>query len=349
MLKNKMLMSVGLLLSFLIVSPQFLMIPQTAQVLAQPTMVSVESHSSVRWLTGNMGSYNVTEQIENYTRIETWTNGTKACFSIHIYNNDFQYSDIGVSCTTWLPNNSTLSVTSLQPLSVGNLPKEILDGNITFIYGSNATCYTTYEHDDNYETYYPSGWNYAFDLQGQTKTHVHLTQKLLDKWVNDEISTAAVAALCVLGFDYVEDKMGAGWIDLDWSKAVVEDALVVLAATLWDVPGANVATVLLILADIIWQIWQYVGKIWWINNVVRELYGGDGWAWRGPLELGYRLLPWDPYVYTAMTIYDWHKVYSYDQTWGTDGVFGTPQSYGMDLGLDHENYSQRAPAGIHWR
>ncbi|MBS7632047.1 hypothetical protein KEJ15_00250 [Candidatus Bathyarchaeota archaeon] len=310
--------------------------------------------SSSGWLNAAMGNYSVAAMVDRYARLETWTNGTKGYFSMCARGQGLHGSDLWVNCTAWLPENKTILQTSnfssmsVQPLSEGNLPKIYRDGNVTFIYGRNSTCFTTYEHDDNYETYYPLQWNTHYELQGQTKIHQHLTTKLLNQWMWNNITTAYVMALAVAGYHCFHEYIAFKIDPLDLPKSIAEEIVVAAVAYFWGVPAAIAAVVIILLAEIFMQIIQYVQTVYWINFVVREWFGGDGWRWKEPDEFRYCCKLWDAYFWKPATIYNWHRVCFFNLAWGVEGVFGIPQLYGIDLGLDHQT---RSPDYAHarWR
>jgi hypothetical protein len=351
-----------MLLSLLVVSPQLMVAVFTAQTqAATPALISVENTTCLKTLSG----FNETVTIQQYVTSETWTNGTRLDISERILNCTV---GVCVNCTTWLDPNATSTVASL-PAAAEAEPSAYPSGYYSIAYnnkysdylwflgkGSNGTCTVSYDHDDNYDNrgYYPRNWTYPFDLQGQTLTHIHLPVQFLDNWYNGELSTAAVIGLCMLGYKAVDDVAGTGWIS-DPTTTVLEAAVSTGVGFVFGVEAEVAAAILMTLADILYSIikaiYQHVATALWIDNVVREGWSvaRDGWAWRSPLDQEYWCEVWDPYFWTPMTVYNWHRIFFYNQTWGSQGAFGTPTLYAIDLGLDHQTCSPLGPAGVRWQ
>lgn len=337
--KEKSLTVVCVLLSLIVVSPSFLGI---SSLQTGPRLLSVEEQSSTEWITPTIGSYRETKKVDSYKRIEKWTNGTKAHYASHVYLNDPQCMDMWANFTTWLPENLTTqqtsqsSAASVQPLTEGNLQKYKMDGDIWFINGENSTCFTTYPHDDNYETYHPLEWNLPFALQGLTKTHTHLPKGILDDWVNGNISAAIFVGLCFLGYAAI-NRLSDGLLGLivEGGEGIQSKILDTMAEEL----SKNIDSPLLVAINSLigWgrevaSVWSdispYYDNVMWTENVVREQFGGDGWTWHGPwYNVGTFFRSTDLSNSKPMTIIDTYAAMGVQATYGTEGIFGTQREF----------------------
>jgi hypothetical protein len=349
--KEKSLTMLCVLLSFIVVSPSFLSIPllQTG-----PTLLSVETRSSTEWVAPTLGGFRETKRVDRYVRIEKWTNGTKKHCASHIYLNVPECWEMWANYTGWLPENLTAQQTSqsqtasLQPLTEGNLPKEPKDGNIVFIYGRNSTCYTTYEHDDNYEMYYPLLWDTPFALQGLTKTHVHLAKSLLAGWISGNISEMIFLGVTLLTYEAINALSG------DLIELITKGGDAIRDKILTSILDWLVVSIGCPEIAAFWGLWGWVEafleclkpleKAVWVASVVEELFGGDGWTWHGPyydvaevIEVGY--FPFDT---KPGSVWNVSYVKGVQATWGKDTIFGTPGEY-IVLWNDHREIFSYPP------
>lgn len=347
--KEKSLTAVCVLLCFIVVSPSFLGI---SSLQTGPRVLSVEVRSSTEWVTPTLGIFNETKQVYRYTRIEKWTNGTKMHYASYVYLDDSHCMGFWANYTAWLPQNfsaqqtSQSSTASVQPLEEGNLPKKFRDGDIVFIYGSNSTCYTTYEHDDNYETYHPLQWNAPFALQGIEKTHIHLAKGILDGWVGGNVSTALFMGACLLGYEAINYLSG----DLlalisDPSQTVCEKLTLDMLRKYAEATGSTLLKAIawhlelwgLAFLQWIWDSWGYWSQCVWIENVVREHFGGDGWVWHGPwYRIGTDYISTDVSNSKPITVIDTYAAWGVQATFGKDGIFATPGEFISQWPIDRQ-------------
>jgi len=278
-----------LCLSLLLVSPSFLVISSLPMLPTERKLLSVRAESSTGFITPDVGSYRETKKVDRYTVIETYTNGTKVHFGMHIYINDSSCTDVWANFTAWLPENTTSeasqSSTSFQPLTEGNLPTIRVD-NLTFLqHASNSTCYTTYEHDDNYQVYYPLEWDYPYALQGTAYTHLHLAVDILNSWVNENISDAIFIGICFLSYQAI-NLMTDDLVDLmlhggEAIKNKVFDEIVGYVSDDLGMPWIGVFYSMFAWAqefiDFLSEFIQPLLRAYWVNQYVRETFGGDGW------------------------------------------------------------------------
>ena len=349
-LREEFLTAACLLLLFIVVSPNFFVISQTGSI---PTLLRVEERQSVEWVSPNIGVCREPKMADKYVRIEEWTNGTKVCYASHIYLYDPECRDMWVNFTSWIPQNATtqqasrLSSESSQLLSEGNLPKELTDGN-WFIYGSNSTCFTTYKHDDNYETYYPLQWNYPFALQGTTRTHTHIPAAILDSWYNGNFSDFLLLLICCAPYIIV-NYLSGDLIEIirTGGEAITDEVAgraVKMISEAYKAPinvilyGFWVAASNLI--EFIEAAYGYGSKCWWIDHVVREWFGRDGWSWGDDycffpvytvVSCSRYYIPttWPPfggeYWVNPRARFDYYEVATFEASFGSEGIFsGTP-------------------------
>lgn len=345
--KEKSLTVVCVLLSFIVISPSFLGI---SSLQTGPTLLSVEEKSSTGWITPTLGSYRETKRVDRYTRIEKWTNGTKGHYASHIYLNDSECMAMWANFTAWFPENLTTQQTShaqtasVRPLVESNLDRYPKD-NVTFINGRNSTCYTTYEHDDNYETYYPLQWDLPFALQGLTKTHTHLAKGILDGWISGNISDFITLTICYLCYEAL-NAMSGDLISLmleptEAIQSKLVDEIVKSSADYLKSPLNVVSYGFWELVDgfIKWleSVYEPVARVVWMNFVVKEWFGGDAWAWGGPVEewgfyaissaSWYRCLgpPLWEFRLSPRRRFDIYDARSWKQSYGSEGIFyGSP-------------------------
>lgn len=332
--RRKVLSSTCILLSFIVVSPSFFGI---SSVKSGPVLLRVQEENSRGWVTPTLGGHRESKLADRFVRIEVWTNGTKVHYASHIWLYEPECRDMWANFTSWIPQSTSQqanrSSSYFQPLSEGNLPTRQLDGDIWFIRGSNSTCSTSYEHDNNYEVYFPKQWDYPFDMEGLTKTHVHLTKSLVYSWWNGNLTTAQALVWSMLISFAV-----SGFLD-----ALGYEELIVLLADSIDAPFIVILYATYELADLFWQWLQMLGYVMtsvWVYNELWEHYSGDGWAWRGPIDhwgcyicsdnsqVFYSSGPPQLYWRRLQRQIDYYDVASWQQSWGSEGVFcATPREY----------------------
>jgi hypothetical protein len=158
MKKNKTI--AVLLLSLMLCPP---LIPLISQGPGGPEFMS--STTSVS--TDKVTVANDTEEVTRTLSAEKWTNGTLLHFSTSIP--ELQET---INLTTWInttvPEESTNLTTASTPSVSGSLPlPHLIVDDLQFLgKGKNDTYYTSYEHDNNYEVYYPLQWNLPYALNG---------------------------------------------------------------------------------------------------------------------------------------------------------------------------------------
>lgn len=346
-LKEKFLTAACLLLSFIVVSPNFFVMSQTSNV---PTLLKVKEQKSVEWVSPNIGVCREPKMVEKYVRTEEWTNGTKMCYASHIYLYDPECRDMWVNFTSWTPQNATTQQTSRfssmssQILSEGNLQKYKKD-NIWFISGGNDSVWTTYEHDDNYESYYPLQWNYPFALNGTTKTHTHIPVGILNGWIIGNYSDLVFVTVCffanqllnLLTDDLIDMMLNGGEAIKDKIVTECADAIVATYAA----PFISIIWGISLFAKDLWD-WLYLvygdlARMKWVNGVVRETYGPaqDGWSWGYDYEnfpfytvtdcSRYYCSGWPAWEYwiNPRVRLDYYEATTFKASFGREGIFST--------------------------
>jgi hypothetical protein len=200
------------------------------------------------------------------TRIETFGNGTsKAWISL---NYTFERKSICISMEKliypkMIPETKISVAKSSYIQTSGVWPWKTNWDNLLFLLsGNNGSAIVTYDHDDNYDTYYPTQWFARYTLTGLQKDHIHIAKDVMTDWYNGVIDRRTVVGI-VLGL----------------SGGVMAIITGILAAFVN--PIAAFMTICAGIASIIGWILALLGftEQNWIRDVVTENYSGDGWSW----------------------------------------------------------------------
>jgi len=345
-ISRKSLSAIGVVMSLIIILSQFSGVISNAENHSTtPSLIRVETTNVMKTL-AMFGCINVVQQ---FTSLETWTNGTKVCLADHVINFTNPICGVWVNCTTWLNSaaasttiKSAPTTTIVQPSVFRAYSESALYSNTAttpdtdflmfLLKGSNGTCFVSYDHDNNYDQrgYYPGGWNEDYYLNGMWKVHIHFPQKLLSDWIQgNQTAMLLVVAKMLLGkivkstlqnFFYAICEAFAAFFDSPYYVAVMA------------VPA------FIDFINLMYQVYGYAAQIFWIRNVVLESFSGDGWAWREKTiySSDYKMSRpaprhgsdnYDDYWAKCWQILDCYDVRYWYQTWGADGVFGTPMFY----------------------
>jgi hypothetical protein len=241
-----------------------------------------------------------------------------------------------LNCTTWI--NTTISETSkirtehLSDVFCGVssvLEKRKIDNLWFVLQGSNATCYATYDHNDNYDTYHACRWDDSYVLEGKEKEHIHLPRSLITSWLYGNIS--GVEAI------YCEMAIRSG---IEWGIEEILSELGISSASIAAMLGISpelpgVAVFIFMLCYEIYEtletlakLWGYLSTIYWLLTVVREHFSGDAWAWMGNIWSGYIIQLFDPLEGAPMTVDRYWDIRYWEQSWGAEGIYSTtPHQY----------------------
>ena len=312
---QKLMPVAGLLLCLFVISPEYLMISSMVQMQSQPMMLSKRTEHTEKSVTAFNELYMVYETLDT----ETWTNGTKVHICEHF--NETKQKEVWVNCTTWINSTKTSGTSktmtyTAQPLASRSYPgKYIEDGFVWFLpKGNNGTCLVSYNHDDNYDAYpegtlsynnHPQEWYWEGEIQGQTKSHVHLGNQFIQDWINGvhDDTTTIGTVLALAG--------GATTLTLG------------ILAAFFGIEVVGVPMIISGLVTIFGAILALLGftKERWIRDVVRESFSGDGWYWMGAILRGTIIRSYDLYVNAIGAIWDYHEVRSWQESWGSEGIF----------------------------
>jgi len=348
----------GAVLIFIVVSPTYLGVSSLSQL--QPSLLKVTTAQEVKTI--EILGKNVLTLTT--TRIEEWTNGTKLRMVFyHLLNpsnssidskvatslavsekfskpreyygmNSTPPREVIITYTKWISNTTTrtektsrIESASIRPLTGVYYPyTDWIDGLKFVLEGEYNEVFATYDHDDNYndDGYYPLQENTPFILQGDTKPyHVHLIKDLLNSWVAGNISEALAVAASFFVYESIEELIEMGLAGASEKiAAILGSPIVVAVLVIWDI----VDTIMTLL-----EILGLISQAQWVEECVREHFLGDGWAWRGPIArskfIGWI---WCPFWFKAITGWGWYQHREFDQTWGTEEIFGDPHHYTVD-------------------
>ena len=245
------------------------MLITTPQILsATANKVNSEATIDVRTTisTNTMEVLNKTIPYMEKTRIETFGNGTsKAWISL---NYTFERKSICISMEKVIyPKiipETKVSVAKYSYIQTSGVwPSKRRWDNLTFLLpGNNGSAVVTYEHDDNYDTYYPAQWFARYTLTGVEKDHIHIPTDVMTDWYNRVVDRRTVVGI-VFGL----------------SGGVMAILTGILAAFVN--PVAAFMTICAGIASIIGWILALLGftEQNWIRDVITEKYSGDGWTW----------------------------------------------------------------------
>jgi hypothetical protein len=166
--------------------------------------------------------------------------------------------------------------------------------------------------------------------------HLHLPVSLLNSWVNGNISDAIFIGISFLTYKAINamtDDLVS--LMLEGGGAIckkVSDETATYVADEFDMPliavGYEIAAWAHELIEFLEQIFTDVQRAAWVNQIVREKFGGDGWNWHPePFDPGDCAYYEDPFDTRLMTVYHWYHVRVFNMTWGTQGIYGNPETY----------------------
>jgi hypothetical protein len=152
----------------------------------------------------------------------------------------------------------------------------------------NDTMYVSYDHDDNYNVYYPGAWNMNYSLPDAdypqplaVQNHVHLPEMLMTEWYDGAVDTATVEGYALGLQSYLIGAGGAvGGGILGYLLASL--GLISLSSPTGALVGVIVGAIVGVIGAIItyWQQMQgYSSTAQWVRDVVTEQCTGDGWTW----------------------------------------------------------------------
>lgn len=341
---------IGMMLIAIIIYPNYIGIPLSLEL--QPRLIDSQVSRTVKTIEA-MGM-SIPSVIT--TRIEEWSNGTK--FHMIFYHlldansemgclkapeeidfskpreyygtNSTPSREVIVTYTKWITNSSaaTPKETSQANQALTNLletgvyyPYTSLIDTLQFVLkGRFGNVFVSYDHNDNYNSevnggVYPLEANTPYILKGSQKPyHVHLTKDLLDGWVVGNLTAALVVGATFLA-SYVIGEL-------------IEKGLAAVSSTIAAILAAPVVVVILAIIDIaealkaLLEMLGFINEAQWVENVIREHFLGDGWAWRGPIYgrefVGWVWCPFWTRPITGWGIYQYRE---FEQTWGSEGIF----------------------------
>ena len=343
---------IGAMLIIVILCPTYLALPSISQL--QPRLLAVQ----VRTETKTEQVFNESILTTKLTRIEEWTNGTLLQMTFyHIINpsdtsaelasnttyltelvefpqsqpreyygaNSTPPREVIVTYRKWITNTTTpetesalIKTSTIRPLAGVLYPYTDWIDTLKFVLkGSYGNVFATYDHDDNYnpDGYYPLEANTPYILTGSQKPyHIHLIRDLLNSWVVGNISEALAVAASFIGEWSVEKLVEMG-LEAASEKvaALLGSPIVVAISVIWDI----VDTI-----DTVLKILGFFNQAQWVENVVRERFLGDGWAWRGPISksefIGW---VWCPFWFKPITGWGIYQYREFEQTWGSEEIF----------------------------
>jgi hypothetical protein len=322
-----------LLLSFLFFPP---LIPLTSQGPGGPKLMTSSTSTS----TNRVTFMNDTENVTETSTIEEWTNGTLLHFSTRIP----EVQDLTINCTTWinttLSGESAASTTASQRVVSGDLPTVWIDGLEFLECAKNDSCSTSYEHDNNYEMYFPRQWGLPYYLNGTVDRHVHLWSSLLSSWILGNLTNAAAIVAGLLTGKLLETLLSVSETDVfaavaDW-LGCPELVAVWYCKVAYDY------------IDQIAKMYGYLTTAWWVYNTVVEKYSGDGWMWASPQVLVAGCWRLDqPYYYRSLLWKRYYEIRSYNQSWGTEGIEQLSSSNEqVNIVWKSQDITMDAPAGV---
>jgi hypothetical protein len=310
MLKKEKSITLIILLAFLLVSPEFIVMANTR---VESLMLSVREKKTSE----NVTTFGKTFKVDEFLRVEEWTNGTKLCVSVFVDLNNEEYPFLWVNCTKWNSKQTVQSTKTkiytptLPSVLGGDFPgKYIYDGWIYFLpKGNNGTHYVSYDHNDNYDggpdrdqAYHPGRWYDRFNMTGRDLIHVHYTPDFLTSWYNnltDEADAVAYWATVATG--------------IGWAEAAIVSLLCAPVGAAIGIITAIVAIYEAIEAE------QYRGKAKWIRDVITEQFTGDGWTWTSKPQKRYVLTYWEPFESRPMRVDIIWDTRNWYQSWGSEG------------------------------
>ncbi|MDI6826843.1 MAG: hypothetical protein QMD36_06740 [Candidatus Aenigmarchaeota archaeon] len=317
--KKTKLYAISILLCILVSTPKIL---AAATIHELQTMV-IEKRCMKTIRVFNM----TTLTAEEYIRVEPLANGSrKVTISLNFTSLNFTGKQGGIrgmciTMTTMVPA-TTESKASTQssdyPVGANSVyPGKYWWDDLLFLpKGNNGTHFVTYDHDDNYDTYYPQQWYLSFSLLGAVWEHIHIPTDVMNDWINgvrDRETVLGIIFGLVGGF-------------LAFFGGLLAACLGNLAAVLLTMIGG--------ISAIIGAFLQLLGftESKWIRDVVTEQYSGDGWTWVGNYRReGFWAAIIDPYIWDIKTRSDIHEIcqhrrvcilveetFGFDQSWGAD-------------------------------
>lgn len=257
------------------------------------------------------------------------------------FNQNPEVQDLTINYTTWI--NTTVLEESTSPTTsstgTGPLPTKRIDGLWFLGHASNSTCFTSYEHDDNYQVYFPGQWDLPYALDGIVDRHVHLWSSLLSSWIAGNLTHAFAVLAGLLTGKFLENLLSAS-----------EEDLIAAVAEFLDAPWLIALWVAYDVYDIINQIAQMLGYATtavWVYNTIVEKYSGDGWMWASPEVVRGFWRYAEPYYFKPFLWERYYEVRAWNETWGTDGVeLSSPNKHEISVAWETEDIVITPPAGV---
>jgi hypothetical protein len=332
-MKKPLLCCVGVLLCFLIASPQ--MLAATSMKIVSSDVISIETSCSAT----AVKAFNMTFPANEYVTVETLGNGTREV-KISVNVTVCRYCYVDVTMRTTIPTSSQQTATPCftpKKYYPGKLPDQNLSSStdyLKFLSGGdyNGTDHVSYDHDDNYNVYYPRQWQLNYSLPDATypepraqQTHVHLPNWLMTDWYNGVVDTSTVVGIIFAAAGGVMSVIGG-------------------------ILGLNIVAVIAGISAIIGALlaWEGYTQQNWIRDVVTESNDGDGWTWIwGAKVIPSSLLAFivEPPVWgvyddnTLAQVLSYHRVgvmiygeTEFYQSWGAQR--DSPQQFTVDFGVE---------------
>jgi len=336
MLKNqKLLSTASIVLCILLASPQIWGATTTNTTVSTVSadVVNVQTSNCVK----TIKAFNMEFPAREKIRVETFRDGTrKATISVNITSKD-RTCGVCITAEVMLPTKTSEiseAVTPSVPSMSGVYPYKncsaSTDWLLFLLKGQNGTHLVSYNHDDNYDTYYPQWWYHRYSLPDANypeprakQVHVHLAKDYIDNWINQVIDDATMHGIIL--------SLAAGGTELSF-------ALIALYLGLQTFGAALVLIIPMLLgglADILAAYLQLQGlqKAKWIRDVVTEKFSGDGWTWMWGFNIIHVSKPYIMHppigdIYTYEQLYRllqyrrmhvlYRKTLEYYKSWGAD-------------------------------
>jgi len=305
-------------------------------------------------------------------KVTQYSNGTKLVEgSVTIENISKQIPRLRINLTKLVTQEELQAITEVEQNHVkssrqvpafsesypGNLQKYRWDNNaIWFVRApGNYTIFVKYDHDDNYETYYPGMWNLPWDIApgeyGNEKLHTHMAVSDVYDWKTGARSEEEIMRKYVMGTKLGVSIIGAGLVALiTWQ----------LGSSTLGIILSLVVSALVALFNWLLEVLGISNKSQWIEDVV-QAEQGDGFFW----SWGFRTKSVDAWIYDPLLPYigsgldprvlqgysqflsqyhriavGFYEVREFYRTWGSQRD-ASPETWNVELW-----YDVSVPAGI---
>jgi len=275
--------------------------------------------------------------LQEYSEITVFSNQSKLVqLSIMIENVSAMTQKIRINMTKMVePESESSNMLAAQSnpnaFYTGPIITYPWDGIEFLTAPGNGSMKVNYDHDNNYwnPALHPGEWYSSWDIWGINRLHSHIDEPTITKWVNDEISNAAVwNKIATLGGSFAGALLGGIIAMYLKQPTMLAAVLSAIAAVL----GAALNYLLELLGLI-------PSKAQWIRDNVQAAFG-DGWTWlynfhttfsdASMLEGPYNPVPYCEgkirYVMTLLT----YDVREFSQNWGAERL-QSPNTYSVEL------------------